>query len=230
MFDVETLNKFYADLSANDGISVTDFQNKLETLFAMSRSKDDVNDYRLGKNPWKKLSDEIMPVSRFLKFKDIEIGRRIRFLLDDSAPDCWLLNDHGDDFGIEVTIAGRREDYYLMEELNQTGRAPGFIGMPDNAPQNEFVDRMSNPRTAYTSQQILEAKENAILCRLSEKNKPKKYKGVSCLLIGVYFVGLPEESWDAIKQKLSREAINLPFQEAHIIVGADTKLCGFQIK
>jgi len=169
-----------------------------------------------------------MPVSHFLKFKDIEIGR-IRFPLDNSAPDCWLLNDHSDDFGIEVTIERGREQYHLMKEMIQTGKGRGFIGIQDDAPQNEFDDRMSNLPTAYTSEKILEATKDGILCCLSKKNDPK-YKGVSCLLIEVFLGGLPKERWDTIKQEISREAINLPFQEVHIIGDADTKLWGFQIK
>jgi hypothetical protein len=172
MFDVETFKKIYADLSALDGISVTDFQNKLETLFAMGRSNDDLNDYRLGRNLWKKLRDEVMPVWNFLKFKNIEMGR-IRFPLDNSVPDCWLLNDHSDDFGIEVTIERGREQYHLMKEIIQTGNGRGFIGIQDDAPQNQFDDRMSNSPTAYTSQEILDDTKDGILCCLSKKNNSK---------------------------------------------------------
>jgi hypothetical protein len=49
MFDVDTLTKFEDYVSATDGVGVTDFQNKLESLFAMNRSVGDSNDYRLGK-------------------------------------------------------------------------------------------------------------------------------------------------------------------------------------
>jgi hypothetical protein len=72
MFDVEALNKFYDDLSTPDVMSVNDFHIRQATLFAEERSSNDINDYRLGKNPWKKLRDEITPVSRFLKYSHME--------------------------------------------------------------------------------------------------------------------------------------------------------------
>ena len=55
MFDVKALNKFYDDLSAQDGMSVTNFHNRQSTLFAEDRSSNDLNDYRLGKNHLERL-------------------------------------------------------------------------------------------------------------------------------------------------------------------------------
>ncbi len=229
MFDVETLNKFYENLSSHNGMSVTDFQNRLETLFAEDRSKDDLNDYRLGKNPWKKLRDEITPVSRFLKFKHIELDR-VRFPLDNSTPDCWLLNDNSDPLGIEVTIERGREEYHLKKEMIETGTGRGFIGIQDDAPQIDFNICMSNSRTMYTSEQALDVTKNGVLRCLSRKNDQNKYEGVFYLLIGAHLTTLPKERWDVIKEELSQEAISLPFQEVHIIGNADQEPWGFQIK
>jgi hypothetical protein len=57
MFDVKTLKEFYEYVSAPEGIRVTDFQNRLSLLFADQRTTIDIDDYRLGKKPWKKLRD-----------------------------------------------------------------------------------------------------------------------------------------------------------------------------
>ncbi len=227
MFDAKALNIFYTDISVPGGINITDFQNKLKDLFAQDRSENDKKDYRLGKNPWKKLRDEIMPVSRFLKFKGIEKDR-VHFPLNNSVPDCWLLYEHRSDFGIEVTIERGREKYRLTSEMNKTGIGRGFIGIQDDASQKEFNDRMSKPSTGYTTEQILDATKDGILRCLSEKNDPTKYKGVSCLLVSANLITLPKERWEFIKKELFQQAINLSFQEVHII--ADTEPWGFQIK
>ncbi len=73
MFDVEALNKFYDDLSTPDGMSITNFHIRQATLFAEDRSPHDLNDYRLGKNPWKKLRDETLIVSH----GDSKLSRKI---------------------------------------------------------------------------------------------------------------------------------------------------------
>lgn len=228
MFDVGTLQNFYDDLSAPSGMSVTDFQNRQATLFAKGRSTGDLNDYRLGKNLWKKLRDEIMPVSRFLKYEQIEVDR-VRFPLDNYTPDCWLLIDNGDDLGIEVTIERGREQYHLTKEMNENGMGRGLIGIQDDAPQTEFDCRMSKPRIMYTSEQSLEATKAGILRCLSRKND-HKYDGVFYLLIQAHLSTLPKERWGAITEELSEEATNLPFQEVHIIGNANEEPWGFRIK
>lgn len=229
MFDVKMLGEFYTDLSAPDGMGITEFQNGLETLFAEDRSNDDLNNYRLGKGPWKKLRDEITPVSRFLQFKDIKADR-IRFPLDNNTPDCWLLNDNDDNFGIEVTIERGRERYHRKKEMIETGFGRGFIGIQDDAPQSDFDRHMSKNRIMYTTDQALEATKAGILCCLSKKNDSEKYEGIFYLLIQAHLTTLPKERWNAIKEELSQEAAGLPFCEVHIIGNADEKPWGFQIK
>lgn len=228
MFNVEKLNIFYEESSAPNGMSLADFHNRQAMLFEEDRLTDDLNNYRLGKNPWKKLRDEITPVSRFLKYKRIEVDR-VRFPLDNNTPDCWLLNDNGDDLGIEVTIERGREQYHLTKELNETGMGRGFIGVQDDAPQTDFDHRMSNPRCMFTSEQALEATKAGILRCLSRKND-RKYEKIFYLLIQAHLSTLPKERWIAITEELSQEATNLPFQEIHIIGNADEEPWGFQIK
>lgn len=229
MFDIEKLNEFYTALSAADGMSISDSQDRLATLFAKERSKDDLNDYRLGRGSWKKLRDEIVPVSHFLQFQHIESGW-IRFPLDNSTPDCWLSNDDGDSFGIEVTIERGREQYHLKKEMIEAGQGRGFIGIQDDAPQSTFNDRMSNPRVMYSSEQALDAVKAGIIRCLSRKNDADKYKGVFYLLIEAGLRSLPKERWSTITEELAQESTNLPFQEIHIIGDADSEPWGFQIK
>ena len=228
VFDVKSLDEFYKELSGPEGIYVTDFQSRLEALFNEDRSSSDTDDYRLGKNPWKKLSDEIVTVSRFLGYKNIEAGR-IRFPLDDKIPDCWLFDDQGEVLGIEVTIERGTERYHLAKEINKDRMGRGFIGMQDDAPKADFEQRMSNPRTMYTTEQALKATKLGIIHCLKNKND-LKYEGMFCLLIQAHLTSLSKERWSAIKGELTQVAINLPFKEIHVIANVDTNPWGLRIK
>lgn len=228
MFDIDALNNFYEDLSSQDGMSVKDFHLRLAALFKDDRSSQDIDDYRLGKNRWKKLRDEITPVSQFLKFNNLGVDK-VRFPLDNNTPDCWLLNIKGEDRGIEVTIERGREKYHLTKEMNECGLGRGFIGVQDDAPQTEFDNRMSNPRFMYSSEQALEETRRGILRCLSKKND-QRYSKVFYLLIHAHLTTLPKQRWSAIQQELSQEAASLPFMEIHVIGNADSEPWGFQIK
>jgi hypothetical protein len=48
-FNISALNEFYQQVSANEGISVTDLQAKLRHLFEMRRSADDLTTYRFSR-------------------------------------------------------------------------------------------------------------------------------------------------------------------------------------
>jgi len=228
MFDVKALEIFYDEISVTNGVSVSAFQKRLVSLFAGQRTDADIKDYRLGKKPWKKLRDEIVPISSFLEFYNVE-ANRIRFPLDNKTPDCWLLNDKVPNLGIEVTIERGREQYHLATELNNTGVGRGFIGMQDDASKTDFDNRMSNARIMFTSEQALEAMKAGILRCLARKNDPK-YKDVSCLLIQAHLISLPKEHWCAIKEELSEVAKSLHFQNIYVIGDTHEKPWGFQIK
>jgi hypothetical protein len=228
MIDVEALKKFYYDLSTPDGMSVTDFHSRLSTLFAKDRSFNDKNEYRLGKKPWKKLSDEITPVSRFLNYRHISADR-IRFPLDDNTPDCWLLNVCGEDRGIEVTIERGRERYHLAKEANENGVGRGFIGIQDDAAQSEFDNCMSKPRSMYSSEQAFDATKAGILRCLSKKIG-HNFSKVFYLVIQAHLTSLSKERWSAIKEELSQKAASLPFKEVYVIGDTGSELQGFQIK
>jgi hypothetical protein len=228
MFDVKTLKEFYEYVSAPEGIRVTDFQNRLSLLFADQRTTIDIDDYRLGKKPWKKLRDEITPVARFLEFGNIEVDR-VRFPLDNKTPDCWLIIDNGEYIGIEVTIERGREQFHLATELNKNGMGRGFIGIQDDASQTDFDRRMSNPHTMFTSDHALESTKEGILRCLSKKNA-HRYENIYFLLIQAHLLVLPKERWSIIAGELSQVAKDLPFQEVHIIGDIDEEPWGFQIK
>lgn len=228
MFDEESLNNFYEKISSPEGMEIVAFKNLLESLFADERRARDIEKYRLGKHSWKKLRDEIVPVSNFLGFNGVKADR-IRFPLDNHTPDCWLIADNGSNQGIEVTIERGREKYHLATELNRKDIGRGFIGTQDDEPQSVFDRRMSIPRTMYSSKQALEATKQGILRCLSRKNH-RKYEEVFYLLIQAHLNTLPHDRWNAIKEELIEAAKDLPFQEIHVIGDPGHEEWGFQIK
>ena len=167
MFDINALNKLYEDLSAPNGMNVSDFHKNLKNLFEDERSEIDLNYFRLGRPPWKKLRDEICPVSGFLKYRKIETGQ-VRFPLDNNTPDCWLINN-GINSGIEVTIERGKERHFRNTELIEAGMGRGFLGIQDDAPREDFEKRISKPRTTYTTDQALQSTKDGILRCLSRK-------------------------------------------------------------
>lgn len=210
-------------------MEIASFQKMVATLFADDRTGHDIEHYRLGEKPWKKLRDEVSPVSKFLEFNDIG-ANRIRFPLDNHTPDCWLISSNGDNRGMEVTIERGREKHHLATELNREGMGRGFIGLQDDDQQSEFKHRMSRPRVMYSSEQALEATKQGIMRCLSKKNQPDKYRDIYYLLIQAHLNTLPHERWEAIKEELMSEAKAMPFQEIHVIGDLGNEAWGFQIK
>lgn len=228
LFDVDVLKELYAQISTKPGVDVANFQARLNDLFGLSRSIDDLRNYRLKGPPWKKLADEVMPVSRFLRFRGIESGR-LRFPLDNDPPDSWLwLDDEADRVGIEVTIAQARERFHLARELVETGVGRGFVGLSDDAPSTAFELAMSRSRVMYSTDQALSAIESGVRRCLSRKNKAR-FAGF-ILLIEAPLSSLPHQRWEAIVDKLRAAATPLPFREVHVIGGAEEEPWGFQLK
>jgi hypothetical protein len=108
-FDEAALKSFYNNISEANGVPVEQVCSELEELFGRSRSKTDIDNFRTGKNPWKKLSDEICPLLRFLIANEMNEGR-VCFPLNDKVPDCWYWPDKSKTpIGIEMTFALGRE-------------------------------------------------------------------------------------------------------------------------
>jgi len=227
-FDIHALNKFYDEISSENGVSVSLFKEKIEDLFGRHRSVDDLTTYRLHKSSWKKLSDEVVPVSRFLNSRKIDTGI-IRFPLDDQPPDAWFWpNENAPRVGIEVTIALGRERQALARELVEKDIGRGFLGLQDDAPQSAFDEATSRQRFMYDSDQALTAVRKGIQRCLQKKNKPR-YKGF-ILLIEANLHSLPFERWALIEEDLKDSASPLPFSEIWVIGSGDSRPRGIRIK
>lgn len=225
----EALEIFYKSVSRPEGINIGEFQAQLKSLFAGQREDSDVNDYRRGKKPWKKLRDEIVPVANFLlMYRKIKVDR-VWFPLDNKTPDSWLILENGDSLGVEVTVERGRERFHLAKELNEKNEGRGFIGVQDDSSQTEFDNQMSNPRTMFTTDQALEATKAGVIRCLTKKNAPR-FKNVHFLIIESHLTVLPKECWCSIVSELSLEAAKLPFHEVYVIGDTDENPWGFQIK
>jgi hypothetical protein len=175
----------------------------------------------------KKLRDEVVPVLHHVRF--VKAKGDIRFELNDGVPDCWLRDNlNAPPQGLEVTVAQSREQHRLGQEMNETGIAPGFLGLPDDASEKVFKERLMRARVMYSSEGALKVIGNGIKDCLCKKDHPK-YTGHD-LLIEAPLHSLPKERWSRIEDDLRSAAGTLPFREIHIIGDHDTSPFGFRIK
>jgi hypothetical protein len=228
-FDIAALDDLYERVSSDEGIGVVELQAELRRLFGLPRSDEDLQNYRLGRMPWKRLADEISPVSRFLLWRNYTAGR-VRFPLNNEPPDCWLFPDDGSDpEGIEVTIAQARERFHLAKELINKLWGRGFIGVSDDAPQEDFDLAMSRQRTMHSTNHVVSAVSDGILRCISRKNKPA-FAGLT-ILIQAPLSSLPTNRRKLVRDRVSAAALgDVPFGKLFVISNADEPPYGFQIK
>lgn len=207
---------------------ISDFQAELAQIWA-SRSREEVHEYRLGRGVWKRVRDEVVPVSDHLRFWGLRDGR-IRFSMSDQIPDCFIwLEGEAQAVGVEVTVAQGRERFHLAKELNKaTDLAPGFLGISDDAPQSQFDEAVKRGRVAYSTAQALAVVRNGLARCLSRKNETK-YAGYH-LLIQAPLHSLPAERWRQIESDFKELARDLPFAKIFAIGSGGSSPLGFQIK
>jgi hypothetical protein len=228
VFDVVALKKFYDYVSIGNGIPTEQVNAELSNLFSMPRSEEDKADFRIAKNPWKKLRDEICPVLKFLS--STKRNGLIKFPLNDQKPDAWFTPYDGVvRLGIEVTIAQGHGRYHLMKELNETGWGRGFTALADGQnPPADFNETMSREREPYSTGQALSAVKSGVLRCLEEKNKPE-YQGM-VLLIEAVLTTMARDNWGSMFGELNNKAKQLPFCEVFLLGHLDSDQRIFQLK
>ncbi len=203
------LDDFYSILKS--GTTVASFLEKYEHIIQFIHKEGLTKDYRLARGTVKKLCDEVSPVARFVRMyaapKD-----RICFALDDTAPDCFV--KHGDDRlrEIEVTVAQARERLNVMTELNQTGTGRAYLGLSDDAPTEDFVRRMDQPRVAHSTEEI----GRSIICAVAICARKKSNSPGDTLLIEAPLETLPADRWSYFRAPLAEKVKDLAFSEVYV--------------
>jgi hypothetical protein len=221
-----TLGRLYARLSG--WMPLAAFEQTLADYFDGPPPAAELADYRAKRGAPKKLRDEVVPVLRHITFTKAK--GEIRFELSSDVPDCWLRdNPNAPPQGLEVTVAQSREQQRLGQQMAETkGMVPGFLGLPDDAPEELYKERLRRGRIMRSPDGALQATADGIKSCLRKKDHPK-YAGHD-LLIEAPLHSLPKERWSRIEDDLRSAASTLPFREIHVIGDHDTFPFGFRIK
>lgn len=212
MFDTQALEKLYRDVSAGDGLDLTVLAQRLDDLFADDRPEDAVQAYREGRQPWKRLREEVSPVVRLLADR----GRKghVRFPLDSTPPDAWFRHEGEEDWiAIEATGALSRARYELGRQLRD-GMAPGFRGLANDRPQAEFDAARRRSRITLTPKALADGFVDGVAAALERKNDPRYAGGV--LLISAPLESLPAHLREPVIEPLRIRAADLPFDQVFL--------------
>lgn len=209
-------------------IPIAEFEQALVDYFQGERSAAELADYRAKRGAVKKLRDEVVPMYHHIKFT--RAHGEVRFPLDNHIPDCWLRDSPAaTPRGLEVTVAQSREQQRLGRQMNeQRGMIPGFLGLPDDAPEMVYKERLARGRVMHSSEGALRVVGDGIKSCLRKKDRPE-YQGHD-LLIEAPLLILPSERWALIEGDLRAAARCLPFREIHVIGDHGTLQFGFRIK
>lgn len=213
---------FYAVLTR--GTTVADFLVKYERVIQFVHEKGLTRMYRLAHEPVKKLCDEVTPVTRFVRTYSAAEDW-IWFSLSDASPDCFVRHEGARLREIEVTVAQGLERLNVMTELNDTGIGRGHLGLSDDDPKQDFVQKMSQPRTAYTESEIGHSMIRAVeICA----RKKSQHRG-DTLLIEAPLETLPANRWGNFQASMAENVKSLMFSEVYITGRSDHEIC-LQIK
>jgi len=115
-----TANYFCAQV--RNWIEILDLRSALEKLLE-SRNSKEVEDYRVGKGAWKKVRDEVVPVSDHLEFWSRTEGQ-VRFAMNDEFPDCTVRLNGSAPIGLEVTMHKAKRTSSLRKNLTRERSLP----------------------------------------------------------------------------------------------------------
>jgi hypothetical protein len=104
-------------------------------------------------------------------------------VLNSDVPDCWLRdNPNATPQGLKVTVAQSREEQRLGQQMAETkGMVPGFLGLPDDAPEKIYKERLGRGRIMRSPDAALQTTADGIKSSLRKKDHPK-YAGFDLLI------------------------------------------------
>lgn len=212
---MDDLDKFY--FSLKKGMSVGQFLENYRIIFVFIKSNNLMENYRLGKDPLKKLRDEVTPVARFV-YCHATPQDHIQFSLDDSFPDCTLFLVSGRRLEIEVTVGQAKERLYTMRELNDFGEGRGFLNLTDDRPEADFRNAIEQERCAYSIEDVQKTITGAIaICA-----KNKEHIRADILLIEMSLLACRKELWLEIQSCFAELTYNLLFSEVFLVGYGET--------
>lgn len=214
MFDAAALDALNARLSDARGVDVEDLRVLLDDHFEQERLPRDVQAYREGNRPWKKLVDEVVPVAEFL----IRSGVTgvVRFPLDDQPPDAWFRKTEDDSWeGIEVTRALARSKFDIARDLRDQPMGRGFLGLADDAKPAEYDRARKSRRITASGSGVRRDIEAAIKVRIEEKADPK-YAGHTLLVAAPLGSG-GHHDWEPMRLRLAETARRTAFRRVVIL-------------
>ncbi len=208
-------------------ISIEEFHAEVSALLDLDRTEEELTDWRLRRRRLKKVCDEVIPVDRFLRYRNITQGE-LSFPLDSNVPDCfWYRDSNTAPIGIEVTVAQGRARHILATELIENDVSRGFLDLRDDANREEAAKAANSQRIMYRTETALASVSSGIQRCLREKDH-SKYQGM-ILIIEADFTPLRPVAWNAMLPELTAQARSMPFREIHTI-GKGEKLLGYQLK
>ncbi|NEX91189.1 hypothetical protein [Caulobacter sp. 17J65-9] len=213
-FDTAALQSLEAILSAPQGIDIGEFLATLDEHFARQRSLIDVQAYREGRKPWKKLADEVVPVAAFLRH--VGITGQVRFPLNDQPPDAWVREASSEaEVGIEVTRVLARSKVETARSLQDKPVVPGFLGLSDKASPEAYKQAKKRGRILNSRRGIERAIEGSITERLAGKSAPK-FQGQKLLLV-TPLGSAPDHDWEPLCERLQPVAKGTAFDQIFLV-------------
>ncbi len=214
----DDLDDFYAALKR--GATVASFLEDYQRIKEFIHAAGLTEDYRLARGRTKKLSDEVVPVVRFVRM-NASSEDRISFALDNTSPDCLVRHEDGRLREIEITVIQARERFNVMAELNTTGTGRGFIGLSDDAPTEEFNAKMDQPSVGYSTDEV----SQSIIRGVALAARRKRNHQGHTLLIEAPLQTLAAERWDEFRAQLAEKVKELAFSEIYVTGRSKRDIC-----
>ncbi|CAH0354394.1 hypothetical protein [Sphingobium sp. CECT 9361] len=214
-FTAATLAEVYAEISAEGGVTVATLRERVTAFSTLPIADADIQAFREGKKPWKKLRDEVVPVEHFLS-AEYPDSARVRFPLDDQPPDAWLTPEPGaEPIGIEVTGALARSGIETAKNMAGGKAVPGFIALPDDATKETFAKVRDRGRVMNARTSVDRVIDDSITNRMAGKDHVK-FSG-HILLITAPIGSSPNRQTEALVEAHAAAAADLPFAEVFVL-------------
>lgn len=185
----------------------------VDAYFKSERGLREIEDFREKRGEQKRLRDEILLVLNF--FRATGFRGDVRFALGNDPPDAWLRLEDGQEINLEVTVALARSQYELGRRLNKEGRSPGAPLLQDSGSSAGFSDWRNDFGRMASADSYFEVVEKALSFTMEKKNRAT-YCGF-WLLVEVPVFGLSQERWTPIFERLRPAAVEMPFEEIHVV-------------